>query len=100
MQAEGSDDTVELELATMQVLRGADDVKRRLLVEMSTGTPAITDLAYAVKVRVKEDYKIVEKVLRKRAEKRDPTYDVSRLRDIVGLRVITLYRLDALKVIP
>lgn len=83
----------------MDALRGAEDVRRRLLLEMNTGTPAIADLAYAVKVRVKEDFKVVEKVLRKRKGGK-PEYSVSKLRDLVGLRIVTLYRLDALEVLP
>jgi ppGpp synthetase/RelA/SpoT-type nucleotidyltranferase len=91
-------DDRDLEVATMRALRGAEDLKARLLVEMATGSPAVADLAYAIKVRVKEDYKIIEKVRAKR-EKR-PEYRVGDLRDIVGLRIVTLYRLDALNIIP
>lgn len=87
-----------LELATMKALRGAFELRDRLLIALATGNPSITDLAYAVKVRVKEDYKIQEKVLRKREAR--PEYDVGHLRDIVGLRIVTLYRLDALDIIP
>lgn len=88
----------QLELQTLDALRGAADLRQRLVVEMATGTPAVSDLAYAVKVRVKEDYKIYEKVIGKRA--RRPDYGVDNLRDIVGLRIVTLYRLDALVIIP
>jgi ppGpp synthetase/RelA/SpoT-type nucleotidyltranferase len=94
-----TDDTATLDLHTMDALRGADDVRRRLLLEMSTGTPAISDLAYAVKVRVKEDFKVVEKVRRKRKGGK-PEYSVAELRDLVGLRIVTLYRLDALEILP
>ena len=89
----------ELELATMDALRGADSVRKRLLLEMSTGAPAISDLAYAVKVRVKEDFKVVEKVQRKRRGDK-PDYNVASLRDLVGLRIVTLYRLDTLDILP
>ncbi len=92
-------ETSTLDLHAMNALRGADDVRKRLLLEMSTGTPAISDLAYAVKVRVKEDFKVVEKVLRKRKGGK-PEYAVDRLRDLVGLRIVTLYRLDALEILP
>jgi ppGpp synthetase/RelA/SpoT-type nucleotidyltranferase len=78
--------------------RGANDVVRRLHNLMNVGAPSIADLAYTVRLREKDDYKIVEKVLRKR--KGDKTYDIGRLRDIVGLRIVTLYRLDALDIIP
>lgn len=77
---------------------GALDVVNRLQNLMNTGAPSISDLAYTIRLREKEDYKIVEKVLRKRRV--DPTYDVHRIRDVVGLRVVTLYRLDALEIIP
>ncbi|RYG85560.1 MAG: hypothetical protein EON59_11940, partial [Alphaproteobacteria bacterium] len=87
-----------LELATMDALRGSQDLKDRLLLHLSTGAPSISDLAYAVKVRVKEDYKIIGKVGKKRKE--TPGYDVGTLRDIIGLRVVTLYRMDALRIIP
>jgi ppGpp synthetase/RelA/SpoT-type nucleotidyltranferase len=93
------DDNDRLSLATSEALRGAGDVRKRLLLEMSTGTPSITDLAYAVKIRVKDDYRIAEKVKRKR-EIKDPDYDVPHLRDIVGLRIVTLYRLDAIAIVP
>lgn len=83
----------------MDALRGADSVKQRLVLEMNTGTPSISDLAYAVKVRVKEDFKIVEKVERKRRGDK-PDYSVSSLRDLDGLRIVTLYRLDTLDILP
>jgi ppGpp synthetase/RelA/SpoT-type nucleotidyltranferase len=91
--------TNDLELRSAAVLRGATDLANRLMIAMAVGTPSVSELAYAVKVRVKEDYKIVEKVLKKRNPS-DPDYDVARLRDIVGVRIVTLYRLDALRIIP
>ena len=89
----------KLDLQALDALRGAEDVQKRLAVEMSTGAPSINDIAYATKIRVKAAYNIVAKVLRKRTDKNDPGYDVYRLRDIVGLRIVTLFRLDALRVI-
>lgn len=97
MQKETSADQA-LELATLKALRGAHELRGKLLLDLASGNPSIADLAYAVKVRVKDDFKIREKVLRKRAMR--PEYDVANLRDIIGLRVVTLYRLDALEVIP
>jgi ppGpp synthetase/RelA/SpoT-type nucleotidyltranferase len=90
-------DEEKLALAAAEALRGAGDVRKRLSLEMSSGTPSISDLAYAIKTRLKEDYRIVDKVKRKRLEK---PYGVDDLRDIVGLRIVTLYRLDAIDVIP
>jgi len=78
--------------------RGARDVLLRLQNLVNVGAPSIAEISYAIRIREKEDYKIVEKVLFKR--QKDPKYAVDRLRDIVGLRVVTLYRLDALDVIP
>jgi len=78
--------------------RGAHHVLDRLQNLTRIGVPSISDLAYTIRLREKEDYKVVEKVQRKRLT--DPTYDVARLRDIVGLRIVTLYRLDALDIIP
>lgn len=91
---------IKFDRDTLDILRGADDVRERLLVELTTGVPAISSLAYATKIRVKEDFKIAEKVRRKQLEKSNPDYSVHDLRDIVGLRLVTLYRLDALRIIP
>lgn len=77
---------------------GCADVIARLRNHMNVGAPSISDIAYTIRLREKEDYKIVEKVIQKR--KKDPTYSVERIRDVVGLRIVTLYRLDALDIIP
>jgi len=87
-----------LELDTMNILRGTQDLRDRIELALSTGTPSISDLAYATKLRVKEDHSVVSKVLKKRQDK--PEYGVDALRDVVGLRIVTLYRLDALQIIP
>ena len=50
-----------------------------------------------MKARVKEDYKVIEKIEGKRFAR--PDYGVANVTDLVGLRVITLYRLDMLQVI-
>lgn len=84
-------------LDVVEALRGADSLRERLTTRLQTGTPAVSDLAYAVTTRVKEDYKIVEKVKAKRADR--PAYGVKDVTDLVGLRVITLYRMDIMTVI-
>jgi ppGpp synthetase/RelA/SpoT-type nucleotidyltranferase len=84
-------------LDVVKALRGADHLRDRLLTSLQSGTPAVADLAYAVKARVKEDYKVIEKITGKRIER--PSYGVADVTDIVGLRIITLYRLDMLQVI-
>ena len=79
----------ELQLATMDALRGTADLREKLELALSSGTPSISDLAYAIKVRVKEDYSCVKKVLSKREEGR-ADYDVETLRDVLGVRIVTL----------
>lgn len=95
---EGSVNT-QLRLAANEVRHGADEARERIIQAMSIGSPSIRDIAYAINSRVKEDFKIYNKVLKKRAEKR-LDYNVGNLRDIIGLRIVTLYRLDALDIIP
>lgn len=93
-----SHDDTALRLAALEAIRGAHQLRERLLIQLSSGNPSVADKAYAFKVRVKDDLKIQEKVQRKRAGGRK--YDVGDLRDIVGLRVVTLYRLEALDLVP
>lgn len=93
------DDDRELTYEANVAKRGAQYVLSKLQNLMNEGAPSISDLAYTIRLREKEDFKIVAKVKSKRQEK-DPTYSVDRIRDIVGLRIVTLYRLDALDVIP
>lgn len=89
-----------LDLLSMKALRGSEDVKQRLTTMLSVGAPSIEEQAYAIKIRIKEDFKISEKVVRKRKEKSSDTYEVGSIRDIVGLRIVTLFRLDSLSIVP
>lgn len=90
-------------LDVVEALHGAENLRERILGSLQSGTPSVTDLAYAVKARVKEDYKVVEKVKERRTgdahREARPTYGVGDITDLVGLRIITLYRLDVLEVI-
>lgn len=88
----------KLELAAHQALSGNEDALKRVMIEMSVGSPSIEDLSYAIRLRAKDDYKIVNKVLDRRNKK--PDYQVSDIRDLIGLRIVTLYRLDCLDIIP
>jgi ppGpp synthetase/RelA/SpoT-type nucleotidyltranferase/tetratricopeptide (TPR) repeat protein len=97
--AQMADDDQELQHQANIAKRGAGYVVTKLQHLMNEGAPSIADLAYTLRLREKEDYKIIEKVRLKREEK-DPTYSVSKIRDIVGLRIVTLYRVDALEIIP
>ena len=87
-----------LEQEALEARRGAEHVQTHLLKLLDVGSPSVSELAYAVKSRIKDDFKIVQKVENKREGK--PDYSVSDLRDIVGLRIVTLYRLDALSILP
>lgn len=90
-------------LEVVEALRGADNLRDRLLMALQTGTPAVADLAYAVKARVKEDHKVIEKIKDRRSGGKNgepqPSYGVSDVTDLVGLRIVTLYRLDVIDVI-
>lgn len=84
-------------LDVVKALRGAEHLRERLLTALQTGTPAVADLAYAIKVRVKEDYKTIEKIKDKRIT--NPGYSIGNVTDLVGLRIITLYRLDIVEIL-
>lgn len=90
-------------LDVVEALRGAENLRDRLLTALQTGTPSVADLAYAVKARIKEDYKAIDKIKERRSgtETKKPRADycVSDVTDLVGLRIVTLYRLDVLEVI-
>jgi hypothetical protein len=82
-------------LDVVEALRGADNLRDRLLASLQSGTPAVADLAYAVKARVKEDYKVIDKIKEKRAgnpPEIEPRvqYGVNDVTDIVGLRIVTV----------
>jgi ppGpp synthetase/RelA/SpoT-type nucleotidyltranferase len=91
--------TEDIEREAMSALRGAQYAKESFTKILNMGSPSISDLAYAVKSRIKDDHKIIEKVLKKRGGDK-PHYRVNDIRDIVGIRIVTLYRLDALNIIP
>jgi ppGpp synthetase/RelA/SpoT-type nucleotidyltranferase len=87
-----------LEQEALEIRRGTESVRDHLLKTLEIGSPSVRELAYAVKARIKDDFKIVQKVEKKRIER--PDYKVRDLRDIVGLRIVTLYRLDVLHILP
>jgi ppGpp synthetase/RelA/SpoT-type nucleotidyltranferase len=83
----------------VQARSGARDIVARLQTLMNLGVPSISELAYTIRYRVKDHRKIMDKVSRKQEEK-DPDYAVANIRDIVGVRIVTLFRVDAFDVIP
>jgi len=90
-------------LDVIDALRGAENLRDRLLATLQTGTPAVSDLAYAVQARIKEDYKAIDKIKDRRVGGKDrepkPDYCASDVTDLIGLRIVTLYRLDVLEVL-
>lgn len=90
-------------LDVIDALRGSENLRDRLLTTLQTGTPAVADLAYAVKARIKEDYKAIEKIKDRRTGGGDrdprPDYGAADVTDLIGLRIITLYRLDVLDIL-
>lgn len=88
----------QLRLDAHDALRGCDDALKRIMHEISAGSPSIDDLAYAVRLRAKDDYKVVDKVYNRQRKKAE--YNVADIRDIIGLRIVVLYRLDCLDIIP
>lgn len=88
-----------LDYEATKSLRGVQSVMDRLSNIMAAGSPSIKDISYAIKMRPKDDFKIREKVLKKRNEDK-PNYTVKDIRDILGLRIVNLYRLDSLAVVP
>ncbi len=86
-------DHLQIELDALRALSGADEVRKKLLAGVSMGDPSIESLAYLIKCRVKAHDRLVEKILDRRA-KGKPDYSASDVTDIVGLRVLTLYRAE------
>jgi ppGpp synthetase/RelA/SpoT-type nucleotidyltranferase len=87
------DDRLQIELDALRALSGADEVRKKLLAGVSMGDPSIEDLAYLIKCRVKAHDRLVEKIVDRRA-KGKPQYSAKEVTDIVGLRVLTLYRAE------
>lgn len=57
----------------------------------------ISDLCYAVKIRTKSEAKLLEKKGRKRLEK--PNYELRDITDVVGLRLVALFRADMIELL-
>jgi ppGpp synthetase/RelA/SpoT-type nucleotidyltranferase/tetratricopeptide (TPR) repeat protein len=88
----------ELEVACLNVLAGASEVRTRVLSGLMLGHPSIDKIAYLTKCRVKEHESLVKKVLDRR-DNGKPEYLPTDVRDIVGLRLLTLYRRDLPKLV-
>lgn len=88
----------ELEVACLNVLAGASEVRGRVLSGLMLGHPSIDSSAYLTKCRVKGHESLVKKVLERRSNGK-PNYIPTDVRDIVGLRLLTLYRRDLPKLV-
>lgn len=75
------------------VLDGAEDARTKLDALLSLGNPSPRKMAYAVKMRVKSQHSAVEKILSHRRAG-EVEYSAAHLRDLVGVRIVTLYDAD------
>ena len=92
----------ELELKAFQVNAPASEAMRDVLQALEASN--IKKVAYAIRSRTKTVQKIIEKVHLKRNPEDDekepkPYYEPENIRDIVGLRIITLFREDMIEVL-
>lgn len=83
----------QIEIDAIRALSGADSVKQKILAGMKIGYPSLEQAVYLTKCRVKDHSSLVKKVLDRRA-KGKPNYKPSDVTDIIGLRLLTLYRKD------
>lgn len=83
----------KIELDALRALAGADEVRKKLLAAVSMGNPSVESSAYLIKCRVKAHDRLVEKVLDRRTSGK-PNYEATDATDIVGLRILSLYRAE------
>jgi ppGpp synthetase/RelA/SpoT-type nucleotidyltranferase len=57
----------------------------------------VADSCYAFKIRIKPEEKLLEKIARKRADK--PDYQITSVTDVVGLRLVALFRSDMIEIL-
>ena len=83
----------QIELDCIGALAGAAEVRNRILSGLALGYPSIESSTYMIKCRVKEHESLVRKVKDKRKNgKMD--YSAKDVTDIIGLRLLALYRRD------
>jgi ppGpp synthetase/RelA/SpoT-type nucleotidyltranferase len=80
----------QLELQAFRAVAGGEYVRSRILHGLSLGEPSVASTAYLIKSRVKRADSLVLKVLDR--QQKDPEYSALWARDIVGLRLLTLFR--------
>jgi len=80
----------QLELQAYRAIAGGEYVRSRILHGLSLGDPSVESTAYLIKSRVKRPDSLLLKVLDRKHK--DPDYDAFTVRDIVGFRLLTLFR--------
>ena len=85
-------DSKDIEKECFNALAGASEVKSRILSGLAMGNPSIESKAHLIKCRVKSHVSLMTKVLDRR--KKNPSYKASDVTDIVGLRLLSLFRMD------
>lgn len=83
----------DLERRALKAHADAPDALQRIVFAFQSSD--VWKVFYAIRHRVKTHDKIVEKVLRKRREGK-PTYEPEKVTDIVGIRIVTLFREDVI----
>ncbi|KIT15560.1 hypothetical protein [Jannaschia aquimarina] len=87
-----SDIEMKLELDCVNALAGAAEVRHRVLAGLIMGDRSIDGTAYLTKCRVKDHRSLARKVMDRRSKR--PDYGPGDVRDIVGLRLLTLYKAE------
>lgn len=82
----------DIELDALRALAGAEEVRKKVLAFVAMGNPSVDTLAYLIKCRIKNHERLVDKVIERR--KRKPDYQATDATDIVGLRILALYRAE------
>ena len=83
------------ELKALRIKVAGQDAETQLLTALKQ--VGLSNICYAYKSRVKGDSELVEKLNRKLPEK--PDYHLESITDVVGLRIVTLFRQDMLSVV-
>lgn len=69
------------------------------VITQALNNAGITDACYAVRLRVKNEERLTEKVKRKRERDGKPEYQVESITDVIGIRLITLFRSELIAVL-
>lgn len=87
-------DSTEIYLDCVNKLVGAPEVKTRVLHALALGHPSYESQAHLVKCRVKDLESLVKKINDRNANDSTRRYCANDITDIVGLRLLALYRKD------